>query len=46
MTDTDKEFAEPLRQIIEINALIAKQNATIVQSLTMPSLITGGSENE
>ena len=46
MTDTDKEFAELLRQIIEINALIAKQNATIVQALTMPSLITGGSENE
>ena len=46
MENTDEEFVELLRQIIEINALIAKQNATIVQALTMPSLITGGSENE
>lgn len=35
----DQETIDMLKQIIELNQMIAKQNALIVQALTLPQLL-------
>jgi len=36
------EMQEQIQQIIDINRMIVKQNALLVQSLTLPTLIVSG----
>lgn len=45
MTDEQKLY-EALMAVLEINKMLAKQNALIVQALTLPDLITKGDNDE
>ena len=39
---TDQEVTEQLQSILEINRMIVKQNALLVQTLTMPKIMVSG----
>jgi len=39
MDDQEKQYIEALMRVLEINQMIAKQNALIVQALTLPQLM-------
>ncbi len=45
MNEVEKEI-EALLEIIEINKMIAKQNAMIVQVLTMPHILVKGNSDD
>ena len=44
--EPDQESVELLKKIVEINEQVVKQNAVIIQALTLPALINGGSTDE
>lgn len=39
MEEQEKQYIEALMRVLEINQMIAKQNALIVQALTLPQLM-------
>ena len=39
---TDEQIEKQIQDILEINRMIVKQNALLVQTLTMPKLMVSG----
>lgn len=46
MDEQEKQYMEALMRVLEVNQMIAKQNALIVQALTLPQLIIKPEERD
>ena len=46
MEEQERQYIEALMRVLEINQMIAKQNALIVQALTLPQLMIKPEERD